>query len=404
VDTAGFEALQTPDGQRLLAGLPPYDEAEALTLAARLRRDHPAELVAAVLTQARLRARAQARFGELADQLFFTPAGLEQATRPAVSRHRAQRYAAAGVTSVADLCCGVGADLLVLATATGAALTGVDRDPLTVAVARANVAALGLSGRVAVACADATAFDVGPHDAVFIDPSRRTARGRVFDPDAYSPPLAFVAELAAKAPATGAKVAPGIPHDRVPADAEAEWVSDHGEVMEAALWFGPLASGVPRRATVLPAGATLTAEPGLGRPATGPLRRWLYEPDGAVIRAGLVGELAARLGGTLIDPTIAYLTADTAIATPFATAYEVVEAMPFQLKRLRAALRARGVGGVVVKKRGSAIQPEELRRQLRLDSADPERAVVVLTRLAGAHIAVIAKNLPPQSQQNRRDR
>jgi SAM-dependent methyltransferase len=396
VDVAGLEALQTPAGQRLLAALPAYDEARAITLAARLRRDHPAALVAAALTQARLRARARARFGELANRMFFTPDGLEQATRPVVARRRAQRYAAAGAARIADLCCGIGADLLALA-ATGAEVTGVDRDPLTVAVARANAAAAGLADRARLACADVTTFDLTGHDAAFVDPSRRTARGRVFDPGAYSPPLAFVIALAAQVPATGAKVAPGLPHELVPANAEAEWVSDRGEVTEAALWFGPLASGAHRRATVLPAGATLAAEPGTAAPAVGPLRRWLYEPDGAVIRAGLISELAARLGGTLIDPTIAYLTADAQLATPFATAYEVLDAMPFQLKRLRATLRAKGVGRVVVKKRGSAIQPEQLRRQLRLDPAAPGEAVVVLTRLGGARVVIIATPVPRPS-------
>jgi hypothetical protein len=390
VDIAGFVALLSAEGRRLLAELPAYDEASALNLAARLRRDHPAALVAAALTQARLRTRARVRFGELADRLFFTPDGLEQATRPAVARHRAQRYASAGVGGIADLCCGIGSDLFALAGA-GTTVHGVDSDPLTVVVARANAAALGLAHRATVTCADVTAFDVRGYDAAFVDPSRRTTRGRVFDPDAYSPPLAFVPALAGQVPATSAKVAPGIPHERVPRGAEAEWISDRGDVTEAALWFGPLASGVRRRATVLPAGATLTSDPALPPPPIGPLRRWLYEPDGAVIRSGLVGELADRLGGTLIDRTIAYLTTDAAIATPFATAYEVRDAMPFQLKRLRTALRGRGVGRVVVKKRGSAIEPEQLRRQLRLDPAAPDRAVVILTRLAGAPYAVIAR-------------
>jgi THUMP domain-like len=390
MNIAELEALWSDAGRRLLAELPAYDEATALAVASRLRREHPAELVAAALTQARLRAKAREKFGDLADQLFFTPAGLEQATRPPVARHRAQRYAAAGASRIADLCCGIGSDLLALAGA--AELTGVDRDPLTAAIARANVAAAGRSGRATVLCADATTVDLRGHDAVFIDPSRRGAHGRIFEPDAYSPPLAFVAELAARIRATCAKVAPGIPHHRLPREAEAEWVSHRGEVAEAALWFGPLASGVPRRATVLPAGATLTADLGLGPPPTGPLRRWLYDPDGAVVRAGLVGELANALGAALIDPAIAYLTADAAVPTPFAAAYEVVDSLPFQLKRLRATLRAHGVGHVVVKKRGSAIQPEQLRRLLRLDPSAPRRAVVVLTRQAGAHVAIIAKN------------
>ena len=196
-------------------------------------------------------------------------------------------------------------------------------------------------------------------------------------------------ELAAAVPLTGAKVAPGIPHDAVPAGAEAEWVSVGGEVKEAALWFGPLATAA-RRATVLPSGSTLVATAD-GPPPVGTPGEWLYEPDGAVIRAGLVGEVVAALpGGRLLDPTIAYVAADGPVPTPYARAWRVTDVLPFSLARLRAVLRARGIGRVTVKKRGSAVDPETLRRQLRLAGPGPE-AVVVLTRVAGARTALLCE-------------
>jgi len=193
-------------------------------------------------------------------------------------------------------------------------------------------------------------------------------------------------------PLTGAKVAPGIPHELVPPGAEAEWVSVAGEVKEAALWYGALAT-VPRRATLLPSGATLVGR-GTGPPPVGSAGPWLYEPDGAVIRAGLVAEVVVALpGGRLLDPTIAYVAAERSVPTPFARGYRVAEVLPFSLKRLRDLLRARDIGRVTVKKRGSAVDPDVLRRELRLSGHG--HAVVVLTRVAGAPAALVCD--PPVS-------
>jgi SAM-dependent methyltransferase len=385
---AAFRALLTPEGAALLGSLPPYDEAAALALGERLRRQgHEARLVNAALTQTRLRARARAKLGDLADRLFLTPEGLEQATRPVVADRHAARFAAAGVGRVADLCCGVGMELTALARR-GLQVVGVDRDPLTCAVAAANVAALGLADRAEVRCAEVTAVDLTGFDGAFVDPSRRSGGSRTFDPGAYSPPYPFVLELAGRLAATGAKLAPGIAHAALPAGAEAEWVSHRGDVLECALWFGPLAGPAARRATLLPAGDTLTGT-GEARAPVGPVGRYLYEPDGAVIRAGLVAEAAALVPGRLVDPTIAYVTADRLVPTAFLTAYEVTDVLPFGLKPLRALLRARGVGRLTVKKRGSAVEPEALRRQLRLHG--PAEATVVLTRVAGAPTMLVVR-------------
>ena len=397
-----MDALRSPAGERLLAEVAARgtgdDELLATVAALRLRYDP--ELVAAAVTQVRLRVRARAKFGPDADRMFFTADGLEQATRAVVAARHADRFAAAGADRVLDLCCGIGGDLVAFARA-GLAVTGVDRDPATVEAARANLAALGLPGTVRVgeaadAAAELAAAPPGaapPGAAAWVDPSRRAGGRRVFDPRAYSPPLSFVTELAAAVPLTGAKVAPGIPHQAVPAGAEAEWVSVGGEVKEAALWFGPLATAT-RRATVLPAGAgpAATLVPGGdGPPPVGPPGEWLYEPDGAVIRAGLVGEVVAALpGGRLLDPTIAYVAADRPAPTPYARGWRVTDVLPFSVARLRALLRARGTGRVTVKKRGSAVDPELLRRQLRL-TGDGPAAVVVLTRVAGARTVLVCE-------------
>jgi SAM-dependent methyltransferase len=386
VDPEGFAALRTPEGAHLLASLPPYDPDDAIALTARLRRDHDPGLVAAALTTARLRARAAHKFGTDAASMFFTPDGLEQATRARVAAHRASRFAGAGVHRVADLGCGIGGDLRALARA-GCHVRGVERDPLTAAVAAANVEALGLTDRAEVHTGDAEGADLTGVDGVFCDPARRGAKGRVFDPDAYVPPWDVLLDLARRTPAAGAKVAPGLPHDRVPEDADTEWVSDDGDVTEAVLWFGGLRDGTGRRATLLPSGATLTAADAPAEVPTGPVGRALYEPDGAVIRAGLVGAVAAAVDGRLLDPTIAYVTADALVSTPFATPYEVRDVLPFGVKRLTAYVREHGIGTLTVKKRGTAVEPEQLRRRLR--PSGPHAATFVLTRVAGAQTVLV---------------
>ncbi|MFJ3925716.1 methyltransferase domain-containing protein [Streptomyces sp. NPDC090022] len=408
-----FAALLTPEGQALLAGLRDYDPATELATATRLRREHPAALVSAALGQARLRGRAVAKFGERdAYRMYFTPGGGEMATRASVAAYRAERIAALGVRSLADLCCGIGGDAIALARA-GIRVLAVDRDPLTAAVARANAEALGLAELIEVREADVTEVDTSGYDAVFLDPARRGGRGRIFDPEAYSPPLSWAVETARAARYAAIKIAPGIPHEAVPAEAEAEWISDTGDVKEAVLWFAaPLepapgtattpAATTPAttpavtpgavRATLLPGPHSLRTTDPLPDPETGPVGRYLYEPDGAVIRAHLVAEVAAGLGGRLIDPTIAYITADELRATPYATAYEITDVLPFGLKKLKALLREREVGVLTVKKRGSAIEPEELRKKVKPQGRNA--ATVFLTRVAGAPSMLIGFPAP----------
>ena len=406
MDHDAFTALtSTADGRRALTAAQTAlaDSDDLLELSDRLRRSFPAALTAAALTQAMLRRRAEAKFGVAAEQMYFTPAGLEQSTRSAVAELRAQRYADAGLRRVADLGCGIGGDTIALARA-GLTVLAIERDPLTAAVAAANAAALGLADRVEVRHADVTTLDLTRLgvDAVFCDPARRTGQGRrIFDPDDYQPPWSFLHELPDRIPATGIKVAPGIPHQRVPAAAEAEWVSDRGEVKEAVLWFGPLRSGAARRATVLPAGASVADrvwdpavdpvpadEAAMQAPVIGPVAKYLYEPDGAVIRAHLVARLGSEIGAHLIDPRIAYLSSDTPAPSPFVTGYRVRDVLPFQLKRLRTALRERDIGTVTIKKRGSPLDPDELRRQLKLTGT--ESIVVILTRIQGRPVVILA--------------
>ncbi|ORT59613.1 class I SAM-dependent methyltransferase [Streptomyces sp. CB03238] len=385
-DLAAFSALLTDEGQTLLTALRDYTPSQELAVASRLRREHPADLVTAAITHARLRQRAVAKFGEQdAHRMYFTPGGVEQSTRRTVAEHRAAAFARLGVRSVADLCSGIGGDAIALARA-GIRVLAVDRDPLTAEAARANAAALGLADLIEVRCTDVTEVDTSPYDAVFVDPARRGGRGRVFDPEAYSPPLSWAIDAARKAPHAALKIAPGIPHETIPPEAEAEWVSDGGDVKEAVLWFGTRPGTIT--ATLLPGPHTLTGR-GLPNPPVRPVGRFLYEPDGAVIRAHLVAEVAEELGGGLVDETIAYITAAEPRPTPYATAYEITDELPFNLKKLKALLREREVGTLTVKKRGSAVEPEELRRKLK--PKGPNAATVFLTRVAGAPTMLLGR-------------
>lgn len=381
--------LQTPEGGRLLVHAAqawadhPGDPVRVASVVRRLEPD--AEKAAAATTQTRLRERAVAKFGDAAPLMFFTPDALEQATRSRVADHRAARLAAAIPDgSVIDLGCGIGGDLLAFARA-GLVAAGIDQDPVRVAMARANLAALGLPGAVQVG--DATTVDVSGFGAAFADPARRGGRGRVFDVDGWTPPWPWVLDLLRRRALV--KVAPGIGHDLVPPGVEAEWVSDGGEVKEAVLW-SPDLSTTDRRATVIGEGglATLTQEddPGADVRAVGD---YLYEPDGAVIRAGLVTAVAAGVGGGLIDPHIAYVTSDEPFRTPFARGYRVVEHLPYREKQLRAALHERGVGRLTIKKRGVQVVPEELRKRLAL-KGDAE-ATLVMTRVAGQGTALLVE-------------
>ncbi len=404
MDLDAFRWLLTEPGEALLeAAEKAWHEAEGdpvrAAAAVRRREDDP-DRAAAALTQARLRDRARAKLGPDARRWWLTSDGLEQATGPAVAEHRAGRLATHVRAldppgGVVDLGCGIGGDLVALARA-GLRVTGVDLDPLRVQVARANLAAHGLAGEVRVG--DAATTPLGHHAAAFADPTRRSARGREMDAAGWTPPWPFVTGLldGSRVPAAVVKAAPGLPHAMVPDGAEAEWVSTGGAVKETALWSATLATA-RRRATLLsPSGAAPTMteadDPydGAPRPVR-PTGRYLHEPDGAVVRAGLVTAVAAVVDGGLLDEHIAWVTSDTAQRTPFARSYEVLEELPYREKALRAALRARGIGRLAIKKRGVDVLPERLRQRLAL-RGDAE-GTLVLTRIAGAGAALLVRPL-----------
>ncbi|MFC4428318.1 class I SAM-dependent methyltransferase [Citricoccus alkalitolerans] len=477
----------TPEGWSLLNSLEGYRESEALALSTRLRSEgHTPELVSAVLTQLKFRSKAAAKFGPFAGHMVFTRAGLEQATRMNVAAVHAGRFAAAGVASVADLGCGLGADSMALA-ALDLEVTAVERDETVAAAATINLMPFP---NASVVCADAEewlgALDTSGGDATdtsgtsarpagfWLDPARRvvssSGSSRVFDPEAFSPPLSFVERLADTGAPVGVKLGPALPHDSIPGGCEAQWVSVDGSLTEAVLWFNVLARpGVRRSALVLGGGSRAASGGGAAAvsgsraasgggaaavggsraasgggasavggawPASGAeggrgpaelssnedfgdspavpvaglegLTDYLYEPDPAVIRAGLVADLIGReftaVGGRLLDERIAYFCADDAVDTPFATGYRVLEVMPYKVKGLRRWVKETGVGRLDIKKRGVDVTPEELRRLLMSGQgkggkskggmAAGRHATLVLARIGEERVAVVVEPLP----------
>ncbi|GAB4422154.1 MAG: methyltransferase domain-containing protein [Anaerolineae bacterium] len=385
-----LDFLLSPAGEAVLARLATQDlsDAQTLPLLDNLRRELSPEFASAALTLARLRQRASGKFSR-AEAMFFTPDALEQASGEVISTWRARRFAEGGYARIADLGCGIGGDTLALAAIPGATVIGLDRDPVRLRLARANLRAYGRSADFL--CADLRdPLPLADVPAAFFDPARRDEGRRIFSVRDYLPPLDIIRSWPFAALAV--KLSPGVSLDELrpylATGAGLEFVSAGGELKEAVLWSGALGFA-GRRASRADAGETLHPTGAPPPPLSAP-RAWLLEPDPAVIRAGLLGELAEHLGIALyrLDETIAYLTADVPVPSGWVRAWPVLDWLPFNLKRLRATLRARDIRRATIKKRGSPLTPAEALRLLRLEGESDE-AVIVLTQVQGQHSALI---------------
>ena len=390
-DLKTFHFLLSERGQGYLRQLAqePITESSHLQLASKLRQELSPGKTHAILETALLRQRATEKFSR-APEMYLTRAGLEQASPEPVSRHRAARIANAGFASVADLGCGIGGDALSLAE--HCSVVGIDHSLRRLAMARENVRVYGNTRRFHPLLADLTEYPALHVDAFFADPGRRDAQGkRYFAPDDYAPPLTpLLSRWLPKVSHGAVKISPGIDYRFIPPDAGIEFVSLNGDVKEGVLWFGDLRDGAQRRATLLPRGDTISDLDDNSAPVEVSIPAgYLYEPDGAVIRAHLVETLAQKLHASKIDEDIAYLTSDKAVATPFARCFVVDEVMPFHLKKLRARLRQLRVGRVTVKKRGSPLSPQELKR--RLDLRGDEEVILFLTHVRGEPFILIGR-------------
>lgn len=392
MDRQAFIKLISPEGHALLESIAPLDtKTDVVKVVSRLRKDgHDPELIATVLTQVKLRKQAKAKFGEFAQTMLFSQEGLEQASRLQVAAIHAGRFRQAGITKVADLGCGIGAESLALASL-DIDVTAFEQDELTAAIATYNLANFE---NVKVEQADVTKLDLAEFDGLFLDPARRDKSSRKYDPATFSPSYEFVLKTARTKP-TIVKLGPGMPHDQIPQDAEAVWVSVNGDLVELTLYFGKLRrAGVARAALLITDNGSFelsSAETKRTDAPIGDLEKYIYEPDNAAIRSHLLGELANSLGLKIFSSEIAYLTSATEVSSPWLKKYELIEDLPFDRKKLKAALKAGGIGPIEIKKRGTDITPENLRRELNLKGKEP--ATLIVTRVAGTHRALLVKPL-----------
>jgi len=399
MDRASFLSLISPEGQALLAEVGDLEsKTDVLSLVSKLRKHgHSADIVANVLSQAKLRRRAQAKFGEFANTMFFTEAGLEQASRLKVAAIHAGRFRSAGINHVADLGCGIGAESLALASL-DIKVSAFELDEVTAAMATYNLAKFN---NVEVAQADVTQIDLAPFDGFFIDPARRELNGpnrettkRKFDLEDLAPSWEFVLQLS-RTKATIAKLGPGIDHKDIPSEAEAVWISDNGDLVEAGLYFNQVRRSEVSRAALLitPTGTHELTSPHRSRTDAplGELSEYVFEPDNSVIRSHLVGDLAIANELHLFAPEIAYLTGSNPLVSPWLRSYRVIDNLIFDRKKLKAYLRDRQIGVLEIKKRGADITPEQLRREL--DPKGPNSATLIVTRVGATHRVLVVEGL-----------
>jgi len=382
VDIERARYIASDRGREALAKLPPELSGLDLNrLATRLRTRFPPEEAAALAEQVTLRAKARERFGE-DFCLLYTPDGLEMMTNPLVARRRAERLATLG-DGVVDLTCGLGGDLLAC-TAAGLPAAGLDRDHVTAILASANLPA----AHIVQGVAEAPSFELG-HASVIIDPSRRTAAGRRFDPAAFSPPWDIAIDLLQQARAGVMKAPPGIEHRHIPPEMEVEFVQLGRSMREATIWSGEGVSAGLSRAVLLPGPITLESTSEQAPAECAPIAAFIYDPESCVTRAGLVRHLAFRLGARMLDPQVAYLTSEVPAFNPLCATFEVLEVLPFSAGRLKARLRERGWSPDEVRRRAFPIDPEDLRRLI--DPIEGEPVTLLCTTLAARRTVVVAR-------------
>lgn len=379
--------LQSPAGQHLLSELEHKDLSQnaILGLVTQLRKRYPPNQVSAAVTMAQLRQKAVTKFGADAAHFFFTDDSLQQASDPQIREYRSQNMAG---LRVLDVCCGIGSDSIAFAQA-GAIVHGIDYDETRIAIAEHNAGILNLD--IQFECVDATQIDVSDdYDLIFFDPARRDDTGRrLFDVEQYVPSLSLIHQW--QAPRIMVKISPGVNLEQLQSyNATVEFISVESNLKEAVLHL-------PQTTTLI---ATKIDAIGLqqwvndGSSVSVDLNiphGWLCEPDASILRANLVENVAHYLHGTMLDKTIAYFCTELDPQSDWVRAWKIREWLPFSLKKLRARLRDMDVGTLTVKKRGSAITPEDLIQKLKLKGS--QSATVVLTRYDEKPIAIICDDI-----------
>jgi hypothetical protein len=385
VNREEFLQLLSKEGQSLLAQIDYSTKLDIVKTITTLRaQGHDPALIAIALTQAKLRKRAEAKFGEFAQRMFFTEDALEQASRLQVAALHANRFKQANITQIADLGCGIGAESLAFASL-DLKVSAYEIDEVTSAIAAYNLA---IFENVEVKNEDVTKLDLTQQEALFFDPARRNSKARLFNPQDFAPNFNWVIEQAKQKP-SGIKLGPGHPHNQIPEEAEAQWVSVEGDLVELSLWFNETKRPEVKRSALL---ITKDAKHELKtnekeEPApTGELGQYIHEPDNAVIRSHLINLLAEQTNTHTIDPNIAYLSSNEKQDSPWLKSYKVIKELPFDRKQLKAHIKQNEIGTLEIKKRGADITPEALRKEL--SPKGPNKATLIITRIGDAHKAL----------------
>lgn len=379
--------LLTDEASEALASVAGEAPTPALVASLRKRVGGEADRSAAVLELAELRKRAVAKFA-LAEQMLFTRKGYEQATDEHLARYKAERFRGDGL--VVDACCGVGGDLIGLASVAKRGL-GIDADPVVAAFAQRNAEVHGhelevTSQRLAMA-------NLPECDAWHADPDRRPAGRRTSQPDRHEPSLAVLEAWRERTPAAAVKLAPAARLPEAWSDSvEREWISRGSECRQLVAWCGPLAqqAGLCVATRLGPDGqaSTLIGEPDAPLHAAERMGDWLHEPDSAVLAAGLTGALASRYHLLAVTPPLPYLTSGAPVENPLVASFRVIETMPLDRKQLAGWLRERSVGRLEIKCRGVDLRPESLRKELKPQGSEGATLLVFPNQVGKVQVVI----------------
>ncbi len=371
-DNAGiFAALQSAAGNEF-------------QIQARLRAEFSEELVRAVLTLRELRKKAQSKFSR-ADEMWFDRIGLEQSTAETVAVHKSQRFQG----RVWDYCSGIGSDAIALGH--HCEVTTIDVNPAASLRTRWNAETYGVADSVNVITADVQQLD-DTSGLLHIDPDRRVAGNRrSISVEDCIPSLDFLVEATRRFQGGAIKLSPASNFGGKFPGSEIELVSLAGECKEATVWFGELSGDAPFRATVLPAGQTIVGNPMDSFAEVAKPGKYLYDPDPAVVRSGLVDLLCEEIGFWRLDSSEEYLSSDTLIESPFVRGFEIIDELPNNEKEIRRCFRKHSFGQVEIKCRHIPVQAEAIRRKLPLEGDGA--GVLIFCRIHGKARAVIARRV-----------
>ena len=340
-----------------------------------------------------LRRRATQKF-ELGLDMFFTKPLLEQASSEPVAAYRAARFREAGFKEVHDPCCGMGSDTIALARA-GLKVHAADKNEIAAHYAEHNAEIYGVAGSCTFRTADCSE-EAPPEGALMLDPARRRGSRRIMNPEDWSPSPEVVRSLIEERPGACLKLSPAVDMDILfelfPMPDEIEIISYRGEAKENVFWYGKLATGTQRRATILPGGDTYCGE-AQPQAETRELGRYLYDPDPALVRSGLLGRFADEHGLWNIDPEIGYLSGDEHVDSPFLDAFEVLAQESLDPRKMRAMMREQEVGRIQIRKRGIAERPQTLEQRFLPKAFGDNVRTLVATRLGDRHIGILAQEV-----------